>query len=106
MNDLMSARYFDHMVGRLYKILPLKESAEETLPEYLDGLYTELAGIERVTSLSRQPYYVSIVGIVSFLAGNISTCDIKKVKRDVFRAINLCKKLERIYQGGDYNAAT
>ena len=34
--DAMMRKYFERTVGKLYKILPLKECEEETLKEYLD----------------------------------------------------------------------
>ena len=40
--DAMMRKYFERTVGKLYKILPLKECEEETLKEYLDTLLTEL----------------------------------------------------------------
>ena len=43
---------------------------------------------------------MSIIGIVSYLSDNISDCSVKKVKKNVFRAIDLCKKLEASYKGG------
>lgn len=100
-NELLGC-YFNRMVGRLYKILPLKEAEEETVDKYLDSLLSELLGVEAVSELKQQPYYVSIVGIVSFLSDNITSCSTSKVKRDVFRAINLCKKLEVLYTEGVY----
>ncbi len=98
--DAMMRKYFERTVGKLYKILPLKECEEETLKEYLDTLLTELVGVELLDNLSSQPYYMSIIGIVSYLSDNISDCSVKKVKKNVFRAIDLCKKLEASYKGG------
>lgn len=97
-NNLM-LHYFERTVGKLYKVLPLKESGEETIHEYLDGLQSELLGVELLEELSNQPYYVSILGIVSYLAAHIDSCSTKKVKRDIFRAIDLCKKLQGVYRG-------
>lgn len=99
--DAMMQKYLERTVGKLYKILPLKESNEPTLQEYLDMLLSELTGVELLENLSAQPYYVSIIGIVSYLSDNILECTVKKVKKNVFRAIDLCKKLQCIYAGGD-----
>lgn len=105
-SDKTLALYFDRLVGRIYKILPLKEKCEITLPEYLDTLLTEMTGVEILEELSAQPYYVSIVATVTFLAHNINNCDDTKVKREVFRLINICKKLRSHYEGGDANVHT
>lgn len=96
-NELM-LRYLERTVGRLYKILPMKEDNEETIHEYLDSLLVELVGVELLERLSDQPYYVGILGIVSYLSEHIDSCSVKKVKRNVFRAIELCKKLQYFYR--------
>lgn len=97
-NELM-LRYLERTVGRLYKILPMKEANEETIHKYLDGLLSELIGIELLEQFTEQPYYVSILGVVSYLSEHIDSCSNKKVKREVFRAIDLCKKLQDFYRG-------
>lgn len=92
--------YLDRVVGRLYKILPLKESGEVTINEYLDGLKSELIGVEDFCDLHGSPMFISVIGIVSYLAGDIDNCEVKKVKREVFRAINLCKRVADNYREG------
>lgn len=99
--DAMMRNYFERMIGKLFKILPLKECGEETLQEYLDTLLSELTGVETLAELSSQPRYMSIVGIVSYLSNNISDCSIRKVKKNVFHAIDLCKKLQLLYERGE-----
>ena len=97
-NELM-LHYLERTVGRLYKILPMKEAEEDTIHEYLDSLLAELVGIELLEQFTEQPYYVSILGVVSYLSEHIDSCSTKKVKRNVFRAIDLCKKLQDFYRG-------
>lgn len=96
--DELMLHYLERTVGRLYKILPMKEDGEPTIHEYIDGLLSELIGIELLEKLSDQPYYVGILGVVSYLSEHIDSCSTKKVKRDVFRAIELCKKLQNFYR--------
>jgi len=98
------ALYFDNLIGRVYKILPLKEANESTLAEYLDSLAFEMTGLELLTSLADQTYYTSILATISYFAKCIDDCDVVKVKREVFRMINLCKRLRGYYRGGGYNA--
>lgn len=100
------ALYFDRMVGRVYKILPLKESGEATLPEYLDTLVTEMTGLDVLSALSDQPYYTSMFATLAYLSGHIDECDLPKVKREVFRLINLSKKLRSYYEGGGYSGCS
>lgn len=102
-SKMMLSQYFERLIGRMYKILPLKEAQECTLSIYLNDLLNEMLGVELITSLEDQPYYVSLLGIVSYLSDNIDECPTEKVRRDVFHAINLCKKLEVACQGGGRN---
>lgn len=99
--NYMVAQYLERIIGRLYKILPLKEDGEDTIQEYIDGLLTELVGVDLIDCMPDQPYYMSVVAIVAYLNDNIQTCPVKKVRRNVFRAISLCKKLKIACEGGE-----
>lgn len=99
-SDQNLAIYFERMVGRIYKILPLKESEEDTVGQYIDSLLVEMTGLDILEQLNTQAYYTSIVSIVAYLNENVDACDIAKIRREIFKAINLCKKLQRLYQGG------
>lgn len=99
-NKLLSL-YFDRMIGKLFKILPMKEGDEDTLPNYMSDLLDEMIGLETLELLSDQPYYVSIVATVSYLNGHIDACSSAKVKSRVFKAIGLCRRLRDLYGGGE-----
>lgn len=100
LSDKSLVLYFDRMIGRLYKILPLKESGEKTISDYLDSLLAEMTGFEMLARLSDQPYYLSMTATVAYLAVHINKCETAKVKREVFKMINTCKKLKACYEGG------
>lgn len=38
------SKYFDHLIDKTYKILPLKEEGAETLTSYLESFLCELLG--------------------------------------------------------------
>lgn len=101
MPDRLLYCYFERMIGRLYKILPLKQDCEETLPSYIDSLLLQMTGVDIVANLSDQPYYLSILGVVAYLKDNILSCDHYCVKKQIFGAIKMCQKLMDIYKGGD-----
>ena len=94
-NRLIS-NYLESLVDRFYKILPLKESCEETLPQYLESLLRELIGFDKLVSfISYDDRYVTLLSIVQYLIDNDVDVDI--VRTDVFRAINILKKIKRKY---------
>lgn len=89
--------YLKSLVDRFFKILPLWEDQEETLPEYLDSLAVELSGFrEMMFALSNDHDFVTLIAIVKYLANNPDT-SVRTVKREVFRAISICNKLSSKY---------
>ena len=92
--------YFNSLVNRFFKILPIREAEESSLPIYLRGLQVELLGCKDfIPSLCTDATYLSLLGILQYLIDN-PECTIREVKREVFGAISLCNKLKAIYTGG------
>ena len=91
------ASYLGNLVNLLFKILPMRESNEETLSIYIDGLQRELIGFEALFSaVDNDPGLVDILAIIRYLADH-PDCSVKKVRYDVFRAISICNKLKARY---------
>lgn len=85
--------YYKALVGHFFKILPMKESNEASLPTYLESLQIEMLGCQRlIAAVSPNPLYMSLLGILQYLIDNPS-CGSKTVKREVFKAISICNKL-------------
>ena len=80
--------YMRSLVDRFFKILPLWEDGEETLPEYLDSMLIELSGFRSMMfALHHDQDYVTLIAIVQYLIDNPGT-SARVVKREVFRAIS------------------
>lgn len=89
--------YMRSLVDRFFKILPLWEDGEETLPEYLDSMLIELSGFRSMMfALHHDQDYVTLIAIVQYLIDNPET-PTRVVKREVFRAISVCNKLSAKY---------
>ena len=89
--------YMRSLVDRFFKILPLWEDGEETLPEYLDSMLIELSGFRSMMfALHHDQDYVTLIAIVQYLIDNPET-SARVVKREVFRAISVCNKLSAKY---------
>lgn len=96
--DMLCWNYMDSLVGRFFKILPLKEEELETLGTYMISLQTELIGASHVMrALAYDARYLSLIATLQFLIDKADTCDVDTVKREVFKSISICKKLRDEY---------
>lgn len=88
--------YFEFLVGKVYKILPLKEENCITLNTYLSDLKDELLGnSELLLFLTEEPQFISLLNIIQFLISN--EYDQKKCKRKVFAAIRIIESINSKY---------
>lgn len=91
-------QYFDRLVGRFFKILPMYESGEGSISVYLRSLQMELSGLNRIMELENGDNLLSLVAILESLRGEDVTKD--DVKREVFRAIKICNVMQAQYGEG------
>lgn len=89
--------YMRSLVDRFFKILPLWEEGEESLPTYLDSMLVELSGFRSMMfALHHDHDFVTLIAIIQYLIDNPETSS-HTVKREVFRAISICNKLSSKY---------
>ena len=89
--------YFKTLVNHFFKILPIRETEDASLPTYMRSLQVELLGCrDFLPALSTDSAYLTLLGILQFLIDN-PDCTVREVKREVFRAINICNKLKAVY---------
>lgn len=94
--DKLFGNYLESLVGLFYKILPIKESGEPSLGKYMDSLQREMIGCQHlIVALDHDELYLSLLAILQYLVEN--ECDTTVVKCEVFKAINICKKLQKKY---------
>lgn len=92
--------YFESLVNKVFKILPMKEAETETLNTYLDSLLRELIGnSDLVLTLKEEPAFISVVSILSYLANE--DYDIPVCRQEVFKCIHLLKDIRERCFGGD-----
>lgn len=95
--DKMLASFFSVLVGKLYKILPMREENEDTLPCYLESLQFELLGLqELVPSFHSVAEYIEILAILQGLRQE--DIDVQTVRREVFKAIPLSKRIAKRFE--------
>lgn len=94
--DLLN-NYLKNLVNLFFKILPMRENEEDSLPVYMKSLQSELIGCkEIITALNNDHLFLSLISILQYLIDN--DCSVKDVRREVFNAISICNKLKTRYQ--------
>lgn len=97
MNATMLSGYMRSLVNRFFKILPIRESGEDSLETYMRSLLSELLGFkELIVAVHEDSEFVSLLNILQYLIDN-PECSLVVVKREVFRAISICNKLKAKY---------
>ena len=83
----MVGNYLSGLVNQFFKILPIKESGEPSLIEFMRSLQIELIGFkELMLELQNDSMYRSLLAILQYLIDN--ECDTATVKREVFKSIS------------------
>lgn len=98
--DSLVSNYLSALVNQFFKILPIHESGEPSLKEFMRSLQIELIGAKSIiTCLQNDSMYLSLIAILQYLIENDIRVpdDTPMVKREVFKAISICKKLNRKY---------
>lgn len=90
-------KYFKNLVNHFFKILPMREENEESLITYMQSLQAELLGCKGlISAIQNDASYLTLLSILQYLIDN-PECTVREVKREVFRAISICNKLQAIY---------
>lgn len=86
--------YMEHLIGKIFKILPLKEEVlAEDFVSYCDSLWIEMSGaIKTFPELENDPRYISLLNIIGYLTMN--RVDLPRCRREVFQAIDIVKKIQ------------
>ena len=94
--NVIVQKYLKSLIGQFYKILPIKESGEPSLGKYMESLQRELIGCQKlINALNYDELILSLLSILQYLSEN--ECDTDTVRCEVFKAISICKKLQRKY---------
>lgn len=89
--------YFKNLVNSFFKILPIREQNEESLVVYMQSLQAELLGCKAlINPVQNNASYLTLLSILQYLIDN-PECSVREVRREVFRAISICNKLEARY---------
>ena len=99
--DEVLEAYLRNLVNLLFKILPMRENEEKTLGIYLESLIRELVGFKGLfITVDNDASLTQILSILQYMTEH-PECEVKTVRREVFRAISLCNKMRERYTGVD-----
>lgn len=94
--DMLNSKS-EELIGRFFKILPLREHNSDTVTQYISGLLREMLGMEQlIEEWHNDGQYLSLLGILQYHVDHPET-SIDTVRSDIFRAINLIKRLQQKY---------
>ena len=96
-DETLVEKYFRMLVNKVFKILPIIENQEESITVYMESLGYELKGFsDLLPSVGEDPSFLSFLSIFKWLSDNVSDSDVpyKTIRREVFHAISLCKKMQ------------
>lgn len=89
-------QYFNFLINKTYKILPLKEENSNTLHLYLESFSRELIGNKDLISvLVNEPQFISVLNTIQYLIAedySIDTC-----KKEVFKCIRILESINKKY---------
>lgn len=89
-------RYFEFLINKTYKILPLKEEKSDTLKSYLESYQRELIGnMDLIPLLVDEPKFVTLLNTMQFLIAEEYSD--KVCKREVFKCIRILEEINEKY---------
>lgn len=89
-------RYFEFLINKTYKILPLKEEKSSTLQSYLESYLKELIGNKELVSvLVNEPKFITVLNTMQYLISEDYSD--KECKREVFKCIRILEEINEKY---------
>lgn len=88
--------YFNYLINKTYKILPLKEENSATLKSYLESYLRELIGNKTLVSiLVNEPKFITVLNTMQFLISEEYSTEI--CKKEVFKCIHMLEDINEKY---------
>lgn len=89
-------KYFEFLISKTYKILPLKEENSSTLKSYLESYLRELIGNQSLISvLVNEPRFVTVLNTMQFLSTEDYSVEV--CKKEVFKCIHILEDINKKY---------
>ena len=85
--------YFDSLISKTFKILPMKEESSHTLTSYINSYLVEMVGNKSLNPcmFEDNPQLISLLATISYLANE--DYDVKTCKMEVFKCIKILEEV-------------
>lgn len=94
--DSHMINYYDFLIGKVFKVLPMKEQNNVDLQKYLESLQREIVGnMTLISDLKCDGYFITLLNKIQFLISN--DCENPVCKSTVFECIDLVNKIKAEY---------
>lgn len=91
------ANYYEFLINKVFKTLPMKEECNPDLGKYLESLKREIIGnMTLVNNLKFDGYFIALLNKIQFLISE--NYDNTVCRKTVFECIDLVKKLQSEYK--------
>lgn len=88
--------YFNFLINKTYKILPLKEENSITLKSYLESYQRELIGnMSLISVLVDEPKFITLLNTLQYLISE--EYSVKVCKKEVFKCIHILEDINSKY---------
>ena len=102
-DESLLGNYLRNLVNLFFKILPIRESEEPSLQEYMISLQAELLGCAGlIQAVHNDHMFMSLVAILQDLIDHPDSA-VHTYTREVFKAFSICNKLKARYATIQYN---
>lgn len=93
MSDELIENYTKRLIAQIWKSLPMREVGDATLEKHLESTLREIVGNkEMITDLKNDALFLSLIGTIGGMISNL-----KEYRADVFKCIDIIKKLKEKY---------
>ena len=92
MNKQIEYEYYSKLMGRVWKLIPMREEASYTLCSYIKRLQREVTALTEISSCANSN--PDVITLACLINGISSTIDFEVYKSDVLRCCNIIEKLK------------
>lgn len=94
-NITINDKYFENLVKRIFRVLPMLEAEDATVERYVNSLTIELCGLVTMIegSEERKSKLITVASTLRYIQYNYSEIEHSVYKREIFKCIRLIKDM-------------
>lgn len=96
--DKMFVNYLDYLIGKVYKMLPMRENKDDTLVEYMESIIREMIGNQQLMGeIKYDARFQSVINKLEYLTFK-KDVDFKVFRKDILDSLPLLKEIKEQYE--------